>query len=241
MKIGVLLLLFLTQHGLAQSDTILNRYQFRYPLNKSVLADAPLKAKPLISSTTLLTIPANSVVSIIEKDSEFYKVIYNNRDGYIPYIYLEKDFETFKSRNYPHKSINETSNGLVNAVPPPDTANWYGKIGVICPIRKEPNSQSENLFNLPIGTIVKLRRYDYSYWRIELGRQIGYAGVYYIGEVSKSANPFVPTRYTGPTYDRYEAVTRDSTFRNRSSIRTEVNKGRPSINLQKNKPSVRPK
>lgn len=207
MKTVVLLLLLLSQTGLAQSDTLLDRYQFRYPLSKTILAEAPLKEKPIITSVTLLTVPAQAEVSIIQKDKEFYKVIYNNRVGYIPYIFLEKDYETFKSRNYPHKPIDEINNKGAPPLPP-DTTTWYGRVSVSCPIQKEPNSRSETLFKLPKGAVLKVKRYDYSYWRINLSGQIGYAGVYYITEVSKSGNPFIPTRYTGPTFDRYEAATR---------------------------------
>ncbi|MVM40016.1 hypothetical protein GO730_24340 [Spirosoma sp. HMF3257] len=237
MKIGFLILLFLTRNALAQSDTLLSRYQLRYPLSKAVLAEAPLKIKPIITSETLLTIPANAQVIITQKDREFYKVVYNNRAGYVPYIFLEKDYETFKRRNYPHKPIEEGSNELAVHFPI-DSTTWYGRISVQCPIRKEPNSGSENLFNLPKGTIVKMRRHDYSYWQIELGGHIYYAGVHYIGDISTSVNPFVPTRYTGPTYDRYEAVTRDSTRQHQPS---SVGSGRSVINQPGNKTPIQRK
>jgi hypothetical protein len=168
-------------------------------------------------------------VSILEKDKEFYKVVYKTRIGYIPYIFLEKDYETFKNRNYPHKPLEDINpRGAVAASPPPppDTTTWYGRVSVSCPIKQEPNSRSETLFKLPKGAVLKVKRHDYSYWRINLSGQIGYAGVFYITEVSKSGNPFVPTRYTGPTYDRYEAATRgittdvsDSTRRRTTSSR----------------------
>ncbi|WP_168207717.1 hypothetical protein [Spirosoma sp. KCTC 42546] len=242
MKTVVLLLLLLSQTGLAQSDTLQDRYQFRYPLSKNILADAPLKEKPVITSPTLVTVPAQAEVSIIQKDSEFYKVIYNNRTGYIPYIFLEKDYETFKSRNYPHKPIDEIkSKGVASPPLPPDTTTWYGRVSVSCPIQKEPNSRSETLFKLPKGAVLKVRRHDYSYWRIDMLGQIGYAGVYYITEVSKSGNPFIPTRYTGPTYDRYEAATRGIATGTVDSTRTRTTSSRVYTSQPGSKPVLRRK
>ena len=238
MKPGVFILLFLVQDGLAQSDSLVDRYQFRYPLRKNILAEAPLKQKPAIASATLLTIPAHTEVRITQKDNEFYKVIYANKAGYIPYIFLEKDYPTFKKRNYPHISIEECNDSVMIGKTP-DTTGWYGRISVLCPIQKEPNSKSESQFRLPKGTILKIQRHDYSYWRVEWNGEVGYAGVSYIREVSKSASPFVVTKYTGPTYDRFAAAFGDSTSTTRSPLPANPQNSRHAVNRQGGKSAIR--
>lgn len=215
-------------------------YRFKYPINKPVLADVILKEKPIITANDAYVLPKNTMLKLMEIEGEFYLATAGDKTGYVHYVYVDGDYQTFRARGYPF--IETVEPVSVVAEPIKNATAWYGRVSQTCPVRELPSAMADSYFELPKNAIVKIRRHDINYWEVDLNGRVGYVGVYYILDYSRTENPFVSTRYTGPGDDSRDAPSGLSSIPTTGApIYTGPRGGRYYINSHGNKTYIRRK
>ncbi|GAB3718105.1 hypothetical protein GCM10027592_60820 [Spirosoma flavus] len=122
-----------------------------------------------------------------------------------------------------------------------DRTVWYGQVIRETDVLVDNYAIAKPIHKLPANSVVKIKRYDYSYWLIDVDDKKGYLPVQSIAYFSKSKSPFVRTDYTGRTYDPDDEggiSTRANTPTTGAWIHTGSRGGRYYINSNGNKTYV---
>lgn len=83
----------------------------------------------------------------------------------------------------------------------PDSLIIYGKVQVDSPLKEEPVFSSLTTYLIPVGTMVKITRYNMGYYQAEVDGHVGYLPKAYISTTAKTPeelnSEFTPKRASG--------------------------------------------
>lgn len=160
------------------------RYAFVEAIPKPLLSEAVLRETALVESAEIMRIPKAAIVNLTEKDAEFYRTIYKGKQGYIHFLYIDGDYQTFATRNYP----NRDAGGSDEINRKPIRTDLYGKVTIESPLKIEPDYRSKTVYDIPAGTVLGLSRYSDLYWRTQINNIQGYISSTYIATTGESVD-----------------------------------------------------
>ncbi|QDK80883.1 hypothetical protein EXU85_20610 [Spirosoma sp. KCTC 42546] len=157
-------------------------YRFKEPVNMPVLEDAVLRNYTTINANIIAKIPKGTLIELRGKDSGYYRAVYKDMPGFIHFVYIDGDYKTFKSKNYPRVpasqfvSYEDEANNLVQ----------YGKVKLESDLKLEPSMSSKTIYTIPEGSVLKITHHNSSYWAAEINGNKGYLGKTYVIATGKT-------------------------------------------------------
>lgn len=136
-------------------------YNFSRLIKKSLTSEAVQRRRPYSQSAEMGRIPKGTTITLDGRDSDFYKVTYNGGVGYIHFVYIDDNYATFLSNNYPR-------------------AEQQGKTDTQALLRERPDSNSPILYRVPAGTRFKLYNKIGDYWTVEVNGYKGFLNDVYV-------------------------------------------------------------
>jgi len=143
------------------------------PIRIKTISEAKIKNKPdVILGDIIGYIPSNSIVEIVGRENEYWKVFYNGKIGYSHEMYFEKSYETL--------IIQETEK--YSKMPPEyQKNNEIATITNQARMRVQPSPISDISENISKGNIVYVVGFADGYWKIYYNGREGYLsdGLYF--------------------------------------------------------------
>lgn len=135
------------------------------PINVKAKSEAKIKDKPDVLGNIIGYIPQSTMVQIVGKEKEYWKVFYNGKLGYSHEIYFDETYETF---------IIKEAEKYSQMPPDYQNNNELATITIDAKMKNKPSVLGDLIAIISKGEIIYVVGFDDGFWKVFYNGNVGY-------------------------------------------------------------------
>ena len=142
------------------------------PINVKTKLEAKLKDKPDVLGNIIGYIPKSTMVQIVGKEDNYWKLFYNGKLGYSHEMYFEETYETFKI---------EEAEKYSKMPPEYQNNNEIATISSDAKMKNKPSVMGNIITTISKGEIIYVVGFEDGFWKIFYNGNVGFLldGIYF--------------------------------------------------------------
>lgn len=145
-----------------QNSSQPSRYEFTNPIKMKTNSEAKIRDKPDVLGNIIGYIPNSTLVLIVGKEKEYWKVNYNGRIGYSNEMYFDETFSNKNTGWYSEKSSNYNQKNITAII------TYDAKL------KDKPKVYGDIITVILKGEVVNVIGFEEDYWKVNYNGNIGY-------------------------------------------------------------------